>query len=95
MAEALFAHYNQLLGTPAPRSASVRFDHIGLLTLELLGLTKEDIWAVVRDTPDEEAPQPDGFTGLFYKSAWEVIKLDIISALISTRSGPWTAIASI
>jgi len=56
--------------------------------LELLGLdvcfTEEEIWAVVRDTPDEKEPRPEGFTGLFYEWAWEVIKV-LVWISISTH----------
>jgi len=40
----------------------------------------EEIWATVKDLPSDRAPGPDGFTGLFYKVAWETIKVDIIHA---------------
>lgn len=35
---------------------------------------------MVKDLPTDRAPSPDGFTGLFYKVAWGVIKHDVISA---------------
>jgi hypothetical protein len=81
MAVVLFAHFNQQLGTPVPCSVSVQFDHIDLPTLHLSCMdacfTEDEIWAVVRDTPDEKAPGPNGFTCLFYKSALEIVKSDL------------------
>ncbi len=33
--------------------------------------------------PPEKAPGPDGFIGAFFKSAWEIIKEDLLSAVRS------------
>jgi hypothetical protein len=43
--------------------------------------TDEEVWAVVKDLPNEKAPGPDGFTGLFYKLCWPVIKFDVMNAV--------------
>jgi hypothetical protein len=80
MADALFEHFNGLLGSPAQRSRTARLDILNLPTMDLSSIdvcfTEEEIWAVIRDIPSEKAPGPDGFTGLFYKKkAWPIIRL--------------------
>ncbi|KAG6650034.1 hypothetical protein CIPAW_06G015500 [Carya illinoinensis] len=40
-----------------------------------------EIWDVVKQTPSTKAPGPDGFTKLFYKIYWEVIKIDLVAAI--------------
>jgi hypothetical protein len=39
--------------------------------------TKEEIDAVVKSMPLDNAPGPDGFNGQFLKSCWHIIKEDI------------------
>ena len=36
--------------------------------------------------PPDRAPGPDGFTGLFYKVAWGIIKQDVIDTFNAWRS---------
>lgn len=38
------------------------------------------IWQAIMDMPPDKAPGPDGFTGLFYHTAWPIIKNDIMRA---------------
>jgi hypothetical protein len=42
--------------------------------------TEEEVHAVIMDLPNDKAPSLDGFTGLFYKKTWEIIKVDIMNA---------------
>lgn len=35
---------------------------------------------VIKELPNDKAPGPDGFTGIFYKLAWDVIKPEIMNA---------------
>lgn len=34
------------------------------------------------EMPGEKAPGPDGYIGIFYKSVWELIKHDVLAAII-------------
>jgi len=84
MAEVLYDHYNALLGTNFVRSRRFDFHVIGMPSLDLACLeslfSEEEVWSVIQGLPNEKAPGPDGFTGLFYKVAWPTIKRDIMNA---------------
>ncbi|WVZ91735.1 hypothetical protein U9M48_037868 [Paspalum notatum var. saurae] len=82
-AEAFYNYFFNVFGQIFPRTHSLRFDLLGLRVANLDGLdacfSEEEVWAVVRELPDDKAPGPDGFTGLFYKMAWSVIKNDVMN----------------
>lgn len=42
--------------------------------------SKEEVWKTIQDLPLNKAPGPDGFTSLFYRTAWPIIKHDIMRA---------------
>src|SRR6185503_7792321 len=42
--------------------------------------SEEEIWQAILDMPTDKAPGPDGFSGLFFRSAWLIIKGDIMRA---------------
>ena len=84
MAFSLFEHYNLILGSSFVRSCRINLGTIGLPVAELSGLealfTEDEVRAVVMDLPPDKAPGPDGFTGIFFKKAWEIIKGDFMNA---------------
>ena len=84
LAQSVFDHYNQLLGTNYERTRRVDLHAIGLPALDLNELetvfTEDEIWGVIKGLPNEKAPGPDGFTGIFYKVAWPYIKTDVVNA---------------
>lgn len=43
--------------------------------------SEEEVWNTIKLLPSDKAPEPDGFTGRFYKSCWTVIKGDVMAAL--------------
>jgi hypothetical protein len=84
MAAMVFDFYNGLLRTDFARSRRFDLQALGLPTLPLEGLeeefSEEEVRAVIHELPSDKAPGPDGFTALFYKSAWDIIKHNILRA---------------
>ena len=40
--------------------------------------SEEEVWQAIMDMPTDKAPGPDGYTGLFYRTTWQIIKVDIM-----------------
>jgi len=79
--EALLFHaYTERLGTSNP--TQMRFDLPSLIrpteNLDHLTVpfTQEEIDLVVKEMPVDRAPGPDGFSGLFLKAWWQIMKED-------------------
>jgi hypothetical protein len=44
-------------------------------------ISEEEVWSTIKQLPADKAPGPDGFTGRFYKTCWQIIKGDIMAAI--------------
>ena len=85
MAEVVFDHFDSILGSCGTQQNLLDLDALHLpsiLNASLLDhcFTEEEIWQAIVDMPADKVPGPDGFTGLFYRTAWPIIKLDILRA---------------
>jgi hypothetical protein len=82
--EVIYDYFNGILGTPFHRQHSIVLDYL-LPQLDLSGIdlcfSEQEVWETIKDMPSDRAPGPDGFTGLFYKVAWPIIKRDIMNVL--------------
>lgn len=78
----VFQFYDNLLGTPFTRLHRINLALLHLPTVDLehlvIPFTTEEISRVVLDSPSDRAPGPDGFSGAFFKVAWEIVGPDII-----------------
>jgi len=83
-ADAFFRHFEAVLGSPGTRGASLNLSALGLPNLGDAQLdycfSEEEVRQTMLDIPVDKAPGPDGFTGEFYRSAWSIIKHDILRA---------------
>jgi hypothetical protein len=43
--------------------------------------TEEEVHNAIKQMPNDKAPDPDGYTGAFYKSCWGIIKGDVMSVI--------------
>jgi hypothetical protein len=88
-ADVIYGYFNDILGKPFSRDYTLEL-HDLLPQIDLSGIdscfSEEEIWATISDLPSDRAPGSDGFTGLFYKVAWDIIKADIIRAF----NAPWS-----
>lgn len=47
----------------------------------------EEVWQTIKNLPADKAPGPDGYTGRFYKSCWQIIKPDLMAAILTLQQG--------
>jgi hypothetical protein len=73
------------MGTSSARSMSLNWKSLGYAPRDLSELempfTQEEIKDTIDSMPSDKAPGPDGFTGVFFKSCWEIIKEDVTTAI--------------
>ena len=83
-AGAFFKHYDHLLGTCTHNPLKLDLDQLDLPKKDLSGIdvcfSEDEIWQTIKEIPLDKAPGPNGFTGLFYRTTWSIIKEDIIRA---------------
>jgi hypothetical protein len=67
-----------------PRSHSIDLQLLGHPRCELPELsahfTEQEVWQVIQAMPPDKALGPDRFTCHFLHTAWDIIKLDVMSA---------------
>ena len=73
MADAVFQHFDNILGTAEHQLTWIDFNVLDLSNVNGASLdhcfTEQEIWEAIADMPTDKAPGPDGFTGMFYRTA--------------------------
>ena len=46
-----------------------------------IAITEEEVWAAIKEMPNNKATDPDGFTGIFFKKCWDLIKVDFMRVI--------------
>ncbi|WVZ88110.1 hypothetical protein U9M48_034662 [Paspalum notatum var. saurae] len=92
MEAAVFDHFKRIFGDVVHRPHSLNLESLGYSPAAQLSaldspFTEEEVWSTIKEMPGDRAPGPDGFTGDFYKTAWSVIKFDVLSALAEFHRG--------
>ncbi|WVZ78922.1 LOW QUALITY PROTEIN: hypothetical protein U9M48_026563 [Paspalum notatum var. saurae] len=86
-----FDYFDGLIGTPVQRASTLNLDFFHREGIDLSALdapiTEEEVWLTIKDLPSDRAPGPDGYTGRFYKSCWQIIKTDFMAAIITLQQG--------
>lgn len=82
--DAFFQHFDNILGALGDIFSRVNFDSLDLPSFVPPTLdqcfSEEEVWKAILEIPVDKAPGPDGFTGLFHRAAWPIIKADIMRA---------------
>ena len=82
--------YYNLLGVSVDRDSTINLEEVNIPSHDLAELdapfSEEEIWKTISSLPSDKAPGPDGFTGKFYKTCWQIIKVDILTAVSAVWS---------
>jgi hypothetical protein len=85
MEKALHDHFSRVFGATVQLNEDIDLQELGIIDHDLSVLdqpvSKEEVWAAIRELPSDRAPGPDGFTGAFYKTSWPIVKKDIMAAV--------------
>lgn len=81
----LFRFLKERLGTCFQRRSGINWNMKESLDLAQLedDITEEELKVTVFSMPPEKALGPDGFIGVFFKAAWEIIKEDLLTTVTS------------
>lgn len=83
-------YYSSLLGCCLDRSTTINVDVLGIQAHDLATLDspfkKHEIWEVIKGLPSDKALGSNGFTGLFYKVCWSIIKDEVLAAISTVWS---------
>lgn len=92
-AGALFAHYTKIMGTEGDRTQVIDLEAIGIKGTQLDHLDapfiEAELWETIKPLPNDKAPGPNGFTAEFYRSAWSVIRGDMLLAMNAFNRADW------
>ena len=87
----MHAYFGAAFGAPVARSHALNLDMLGLPHLDLEHLenpfTAEEVEKVIKSMPMDKASGPDGFTGRFYATCWDIIKVDFMKVMDSFYKG--------
>jgi hypothetical protein len=86
MEQTIHTHFNKTMQRGPRRSRDFNWGNINLPGCDLSSLaddfTEKEVHEAIKGMPSDKAPGPDGFTGLFFKSCWHIIKEDLMRVIL-------------
>lgn len=82
-------YYDYLLGQCSDREFTINLEQLDIPSFDLAALDGSffvEVWNTIKQLPSNKALGPDDFTGRFYKSCWDIIKMDVIAAISTVGS---------
>jgi len=77
-------HFQKIMNRPPQRQIDLNWERLQISphNLDMLAdnFTETEIKCAINQMSSDKAPGPDGFTGLFFKECWDIIKVDVMNA---------------
>jgi hypothetical protein len=81
----VFDHFKSIMGRGDRGSHDFNWAELNFSTPDLHSLgtpiTEEEVKVAITQMHGDKAPGPDGFTGLFFKRCWDIIKGDVMAVV--------------
>jgi mannosylglycoprotein endo-beta-mannosidase len=78
-------NFESVMEDPPPRTRDFYWPNLQLSSCDLSAFdrpfSEDEVWQAIRQMPVSKAPGPDGFTGLFFRKCWQVIRPDVMAAI--------------
>lgn len=86
-------HFDVVMSTPGPPGWDFDWNAINIQSFDLSHLdaqfTEEEVLAAILQMPPDKAPGPDGFTGSFFRTCWQIVKGDIMTTISTLHDLRW------
>jgi hypothetical protein len=87
--QVILNHFSLVMRKGDARSVDFNWEgiHFDNPNLESMGdpFTEEEVSNAIKQIPSDKAPGPDGFTWIFFKRCWDIIKGDVMKVILSFR----------
>lgn len=88
---AVWNYFTKLIGSTDSRRNTLNLETFYQPPHELdmldAPISESEVWETIKNMPLDKSPGPDGFTGRFYRSCWNIIKHDIMAAIGAIHGG--------
>ena len=78
-------HFSNVMSRGYQSREDFNWEELNFEPLDLHGLdspmSESEVLEAINDMPSDKAPWPDGFTGLFFKKCWDIIKHDLMRVI--------------
>ena len=78
-------HFSHVMKRGSGSTTDFNWEELNLESHDLHELdspfTEEEVLEAINSMPSDKAPGPDGFTGLFFKKCWAIVKLNLMGVI--------------
>ena len=89
----LYDHFYGVFGTAMSSPTIINFPSLGIQPMPLVELDvdiqADEVWNAIKELPLDRAPGPDGFTGAFYRTFWNIIRQDVMAVIQAFTHGDY------